>query len=156
MMSGMRWSILALGAVLGLGAAPATAQMVTDPTIMRSCLCEQQAVTDLQDAVSSRRVALDSARSNASSLNNQVTTRRAQINVYNANEIEAFKQLLEQRDAAQAAAAGAAQSYDNVATSYNQAADAYNARCAGRSYDETVLRQVRATLSCPRLPPSPP
>ena len=140
----------ALGWLFLAGMQPAIAQIVTDPTTVRTCLCEQQYVTVLQDNVATRRLALESSQRNQSSLANQVDTRRAQINVYDNAELDAFKKLLLQRDDAIAATATAAQSYDDAADRYNQAVAAYNATCAGRSYDETVLRQVQATLACPR------
>ncbi|HEY3917013.1 MAG TPA: hypothetical protein VGL83_04435 [Stellaceae bacterium] len=141
---------LALGFLSCVGIAPAIAQVVSDPSAIRSCLCEQQFVSVLEDNVTNRRQALESSQRSQAALTNQVATRRAQINVYDNAEIDAFKALLQQRDAAQATTATASQSYDDAATRYNQAIDGYNARCAGRSYDETVLHQVQATLACPR------
>lgn len=141
---------LALGLFSCAATAPASAQVVSDPTVIRSCLCEQQFVTSLQDTVTARRQALESSQRSEASLNNQVATRRAQINVFDSAELNAFKTLLQQRDAAQAATVTATQSYDGAATAYNQAIDGYNAHCAGRTYNDDVLRQVRATLACPR------
>lgn len=142
---------LAIG-LLSCGAiAPASAQVVSDPNMIRSCLCEQQFVMDLRDGVNSRRQALESSQRSQAGLANQVETRRAQINVYDNAEVDAFKQLLQERDTAVAATAAATKTYDDAAERYNQAVAAYNASCAGHSYDETVLRQVQATpLACPR------
>ena len=144
-------------AVLSCGAiAPAGAQVVNDPNTIRSCLCDQQFVLGLQNDVSGKRQALESSQRNQASLANQVDTRRAQINVYNHAELEAFKQLLQQRDASIAATAEATRTYDDAAVGYNQAVAGYNANCAGRSYDEAVLRQVEATpLVCTRTGPRP-
>jgi hypothetical protein len=143
---------VALG-LLSCGAiAPAAAQVVNDPNTIRSCLCEQQLVLGLQEGVSSRRQALESSQRSQASLANQVDTRRAQINVYDHGELDAFKQLLQQRDAAIGATADATRTYDDAAEGYNQAVAAYNANCAGRSYDDAVLRQVQAApLACPRV-----
>ncbi|HVA14952.1 MAG TPA: hypothetical protein VNF99_17025 [Stellaceae bacterium] len=141
---------MAVGLLLGAGIAPAAAQVVSDPTTIRSCLCEQQFVTALQDGVTARRQSLESSQRTQASLANQVATRRAAINVYDNNELDAFKRLLQQRDHAIAATATATDGYDAAATRYNQAVDAYNATCAGRTYDENVLHQVQATLACPR------
>ena len=140
----------ALGLLFCVGMQPAAAQIVTDPNTIRTCLCEQQFVTALQDNVATRRLALESSQRNQNSLANQVDTRRAQINVYDNSELDAFKKLLQQRDDAIAATAAETQRYDDAAQRYNQSVAAYNATCAGRSYDETVLRQVQATLACPR------
>lgn len=140
-------------ALLGCGGiTPAAAQVVNDPNAIRSCLCEQQFVLALQDGVASRRQALESSQRSQASLANQVDTRRAQINVYDNAELNAFKQLLQQRDASIAATADATKTYDDAADRYNQSVAAYNANCAGHSYDEVVLRQVQAApLACPRV-----
>lgn len=143
---------MALGLLVCAGVGSAAAQVVSDPNAIRSCLCEQQFVTALQDNVASHRQALESSQKTEAALANQVTTRRAAINVYDNAELDAFKQLLQQRDDSIAATAAATQSYDDAADRYNQSVAAYNASCAGRTYDQNVLTQVQATLACPRLP----
>jgi hypothetical protein len=143
--------VLALGLLSCFGNVSVSAQVIGDPNTIRSCLCEQQFVLDLQDSVTGRRQALESSQRTQASLSNQVDTRRAQINVYNNAELDAFKQLLQQRDESIAATADVTKTYDEVAGRYNQAVATYNATCAGRSYDDTVLRQVKATLACPRM-----
>ncbi|HEV8016483.1 MAG TPA: hypothetical protein VGP48_13175 [Stellaceae bacterium] len=149
MMGNLSCGAAALGVLLAAG-MPARAQVVSDPTVIRSCLCEQQFVTALQDNVGARRQTLEASQRSQASLVNQVETRRAQINVYDNNELDAFKKLLQQRDNASAATAAATDSYDDAANRYNQAVAGYNAHCAGRSYDENVLHQAQATLACPR------
>jgi len=145
------YGALALGLLSYGGISPASAQLVSDPNAIRSCLCEQQFVLQLQDGDNSRRQALESSQRTQASLANQVDTRRAQINVYNSAELDAFKQLLLQRDQSITATADATKIYDDAAERYNQAVAAYNASCAGHSYDETVLRQVQAApFACPR------
>ena len=142
---------LALGLLSCGGIVPASAQVVSDPNAIRSCLCEQQFVLDLRDQVASTRQTLESSQRREASLNNQVNTRRAQINVYDNGELDAFKQLLQQRDASIATTADATKTYDDAAERYNQAVAAYNGSCAGHLYDQTVLRQVQSTpLDCPR------
>lgn len=142
---------LALTLLAGGGIAPAAAQLVNDPNTIRSCLCDQQLVLGLQNDVGGKRQALESSQRNQTSLANQVDTRRAQINVYDHAELDAFKQLLQQRDAAIAATADATRTYDDAAEGYNRAVAGYNANCAGRSYDDAVLRQVQAApLACAR------
>ena len=133
------------------GIAPAAAQVVSDPNAIRACLCEQQFVLGLQNDVGGKRQALESSQRSQASLANQVDTRRAQINVYNHAELDAFKELLQQRDASIAATADATRTYDDAAEGYNRAVAGYNANCAGRSYDDAVLRQVQAApLACTR------
>ncbi|HEY1506890.1 MAG TPA: hypothetical protein VGF92_21490 [Stellaceae bacterium] len=145
-------AVVALGVLAGGAIVPASAQVVSDPNVIRSCLCEQQFVLDLQSGVGAKRQTLESSQRNQASLASQVDTRRAQINVYNHTELDAFKQLLQQRDASMDATADATKTYDDAAERYNQAVAAYNANCAGRSYDDTVLHQIQATpLACPRV-----
>ena len=139
------------GAVMAGFAASVSAQVVTDPTLIRSCLCEQDSVTALRDTVQERQQNYDQSQKALASLVNQAATRRAQINVYNDGEVQAYKQLLAQRDAAQTAFAGATtDSYEAAVERYNAAVANYNSRCAGRSYDQTVVTQVRLTQSCPK------
>ncbi len=145
------YGALALGLLSCFGNQPATAQVISDPNTIRSCLCEQQFVLDLQDGVAGKRQALESSQRTQASLANQVDTRRAQINVYDNAELDAFKQLLQQRDQSIATTADVAKTYDDAAGRYNQAVATYNATCAGHSYDENVLRQAKATLACPRM-----
>jgi hypothetical protein len=142
-------SALALGLLSVAGIGYANAQVISDPTTIRSCLCEQQYVMALQDAVSARRQTLDQSQRTQTSLNNQVATRRAAINVYDSAELDSFKQLLQQRDDSVTAAASAADDYDHVANAYNDAVAGYNGTCAGHSYDQAVLQQAQATLACP-------
>ena len=147
------YGAVALGVLAAAGSAPGRAQMVSDPNAIRACLCEEQFVLGLQDTVNTHRQSLEATQKNQATLSNEVDTRRAQINVYDNAELDAFKHLLEQRDASIAATAAATQSYDAAANRYNDAVAAYNGSCAGHTYNETVLRAVRTTLVCPR--PSP-
>ncbi len=126
--------------------------VVTDPGTIRACLCAQQSVIGLQGAMTERRKNYDDSQKALASLNNQVATRRAEINVYDDSEVAAFKALLQQRDAAAAAFAGdSTRSYDAAVARYNQAVASYNSSCAGKSYDRAALNAVQAApLSCPK------
>jgi hypothetical protein len=147
---------LTLAALAALAAAAGTVAraqtVVSDLGTIRACLCAQQSVIGLQGAVTERRQNYAASQKALASLTNQVATRRAQINVYNDSEVAAYKQLLEQRDAAAAAFAGdVTQSYDAAVARYNQAVAGYNSSCAGKSYDQAVLGRVQAEqFSCPK------
>jgi hypothetical protein len=144
--------VVALAAFAGTAAAQDTGgALISDPTVIRSCMCEQEAVTALLDTLHARQQTYDQSQKALQSLNNQVATRRTAINVYDDSEIEGYKQLLQQRDAAQASFSGpVTDSYNAAVNTYNQAVAGYNGSCAGRSYDESVVNQVRLTQSCPR------
>jgi hypothetical protein len=143
-------AVLALGLLSAAGVDRAAAQVVSDPNQIRYCLCQQQYVLALQDNVNVRRDALNSSQRQQNSLNNQVATRRAAINVYDNGELDAFKQLLQQRDASIGATAGASDAYDRAANAYNDAVAGYNSTCAGRSYDQNALQLAQSTLACAR------
>lgn len=141
---------LALGLFPYAVAAPAAAQIVSDPNAIRSCLCEHQFVSAEQESVAADRRGLEAARRRQAALAGEIAEQRAQIDVHNGADIDAFKRLLARRDAAVAATTAAAEAYDAAAKRYNRSIAAYKTGCAGRSYDGNVLRRVRATLICPR------
>lgn len=142
-------SVVVLGIV---GADPVLAQaVVKDPAAIGVCLCEQQRLKTLLDALTERQQNYETSQKALASLNGELETRRAQMNVYNDAEVEAYKQLLTRRDQAAAALAGeATQSYNAAVTRYNQSFVDYNAGCAGKSFDQAVVNTVQATLSCPK------
>jgi len=148
--------IMALAAIgvgiAALGAGPARAQdVLADPTEIRACLCTQQAVTALADILHERQQAYESSQKRLAALNSELETRRAQINVYDDAQVQAYKQLLQQRDsAATAFAEEATPSYNAAVARYNEALGGYTVNCAGKSYDGTAYRSVQATLACPK------
>jgi hypothetical protein len=133
------------------GVAPLSAQVISDPAAIRACLCDEVHMTTLADAMHQQQRSYDEQRLALQQLDEAVRTRRAQIDVYNPAEIDAFKQLLSQRDQADDDFAGpATQNYTEAVSRYNQSVAAYNANCAGRSYESTQLSQARQNLDCPK------
>lgn len=132
--------------------APASAQQVLHaPDQIRACLCEHQSVATLSDAVQQQSRIYDQRRQALQALDKEVTTRRPQVNVSNQSDVDAFKHLLDQRDAAADNFAGeVTQSYAEAVRRYNQAVATFNANCSGKAYDPQVLPQVQSNLSCPK------
>lgn len=147
------WAGAVAGALLaGAAAVPAMAQQVLhSPDEIRSCLCEEQSVTALADEVLRQNRIYEERRKALETLDNEVKTRRAAVNVQDHSQVDAFKQLLDRRDEAADTFAGpVTKNYADTVARYNQAVGAFNASCAGKAYDPDVLAQVRSNLICPK------
>jgi hypothetical protein len=141
------WAAAAL-----IGAAHSTsAQIVREPETVRACLCREQSVAALNDRVQGEHRAYEDKRQSFEALDKQVQASRQQVNVKNQTEVDAFKRLLEQRDAAADALAGSAtQSYADAVETYNRAVGDYNSNCAGKTFDPEQMKEMRQGLVCPR------
>ena len=131
--------------------AASAQQVLHEPDQIRACLCEQQAVKTLADTVQQQSRIYDQRRQALEALDKEVTTQRPQVNVANQSDVDAFKHLLDQRDAAADNFAGeTTQTYAAAVRRYNQAVATFNANCSGKAYDPQVLPQVQSNLSCPK------
>ena len=148
-----------VGQVLGAAAlissamigAVAAQEVVRSPDAIHACLCQEQSVSTLNGEVQAQAKAYDDKRQTFQALDKEVQTGRAKVNVNNAADVDAFKRLLEQRDQAADALAGAAtQSYADVVQRYNQAVASYNSSCAGKAFDPDEMAKVKQNLSCPK------
>jgi hypothetical protein len=137
-------------AVAGIGPAGAQA-VIKDPAAVGACLCQQQSLAALLDALHERQQNYETNQKALASLDSELEARRSKMDVYNDADVQAYKQLLQRRDDAAAAFSGdTTQSYNAAVDRYNQALAGYNGSCAGKSYDPTVYSTVQATLSCPK------
>ena len=146
------WSVAmaALG-MLAAFAHPAAAQIVRSPEEIRACLCKEQGVSTLNQNVQNEARAYEEKRRAFETLDKQVQSSRTQVNVNNPSDVDAFKRLLDQRDAAADALAGpATRSYADTVQRYNQAVAEYNGSCAGKSFDADAMAAEKRALSCPR------
>jgi len=144
---------LFFAAVLTLAAAasPAAAQIVRSPDEIRACLCKEQSVAALNQNVQNEARAYEDKRRAFETLDKQVQSSRATVNVNNSADVDAFKRLLDQRDTAADSLAGpATKSYAEAVQRYNQAVTDYNGSCAGKSFDADAMAEQKRTLSCPR------
>jgi len=147
----LRVSAVAAALLALAGLAPASAQLISDPEAIQSCLCNERQMTALSDEMHQQQRLYEERRQALQQLDEAVRTRRAQIDVYNNAEIDAFKQLLSQRDQAADDFAGAVtQNYAEAVNRYNQSVSAYNGSCAGRAYDSTRLALAQQNLFCPK------
>lgn len=132
-------------------ATPAPMEVVRAPEEVRACLCKEQAVGTLDAEVQAQKRAYDEKRQTFEALDKQVQTSRPQVNVNNPSDVDAFKRLLAQRDAAADTLDGpATASYATAVKNYNAAVSDYNTSCSGKAFDQDVMARVKQSLSCPR------
>jgi len=149
------WPILAVA--IGLSGAvafswPAAAQSVlTSPADVAACLCRDQAVKDQKAELTRQQSDYDGAQSEFQQLNTEVETRRPQVNVNDSGSINAFRQLLDRRDAAQVRFTDqVSPAYAAAVDRYNQSVQSYMNQCGGKSYDSRALEAAQQSLPCPR------
>lgn len=153
-------------AALGVGivglalAGTAQAQMPPEAAEISHCLCMDQEVQSLSADMTAKMAALRELNQRVAGLNEQLRRERRVINVNDPGEVERYKALLEERDAARKGALGSVwQAADEAVRRYDAVVREYNGSCAHRLFDPVLLRQVRATLSCTAPgygpPPSP-
>lgn len=145
------WLAVAMAmTLLGLGVDARGQEVERSPEQIRGCLCQERALATLNAEVQNQSRLYEDKRQAFQQLDNQVQTARPKVNVNDRAEVEAFKRLLERRDAAADTLAGeATRSYSEAVTRYNKAVASYNSGCAGKAYDPDQLAEIRRTLSCP-------
>ena len=145
---------LTAGVALSYAASPAIAQVPVPPSseaaAIASCLCLQRSLDAAGAARLDRERAYEASRQEVASLDAQLQSGRATLNVDDPAAVARFRQLLERRDAAFRQSSGPLfnQFYSAVAL-YNERIGEFNARCANRPTNPAVLAQVQATLVCP-------
>lgn len=150
----LRCATLLSGVLLLAGAAagPAWAQMLSNPSEITACLCEQQGIATLSADMSAKTQALAGARQRVADLDAQLLQARQHIDVNNAQSEEQFKELLVRRDQAYQASIGPVVGAADQATArYNAYVNRYNAECANHIFNPDVLAAVQAHLMCPPL-----
>jgi uncharacterized protein YukE len=144
------WRAVTMALILGWGASASAQNVERSPGQIRNCLCQERSLAALNSEVQNQSRAYEEKRKAFQQLDSQVQTARPKVNVNDRADVEAFKRLLESRDAAADALAGeATRSYSDAVTRYNKAVAAYNNGCAGKAYDPDQLAEIRRDLSCP-------
>ena len=151
----MRSATAALAVALGLcGAASAGAQAVlSDPNLIRGCLCSEQAVAALKDRITQQQEVYDQDHAAVDTLDQQIAQARESVNVAVKGQVDALKAMNLQREQLYA------RTYDvdlpalqTAIQAYNNAAGGYGAQCVGKDFDSVAMSQIRQNLSCPPLP----
>jgi TolA-binding protein len=148
-----RFAAAAFAVALGFGGSAFAQGVITDPNLVTGCLCSEQAVAALKDQISQAQQVYDQDRAAVDTLDQQISQARNSVNVAVRGQVEALKALNVQREQLYA------RTYDTdlvtlqaAIKAYNDAAGAYGAQCAGRSFDPVQMSQMRAGLSCPPMP----
>lgn len=129
------------------GAQPAPEEVAA----ARNCLCLEQAVQDRRFELDVRNGLFEKLRADADALEREVDRRRTSVNVDDQNQIDAFRALLDQRDAARKHyETTAVPEQQQTVARYNAAVGALNAACAGRSYSTYAWEAARKGPVCPR------
>ena len=133
-------------------AAPARAQaVVKDPGVIGFCLCAQQRLDAEGAAMRTRQQSYDTSRDALAAMDRDLADRRSKMDVYDNAAVEAYRQLLDKRDAAAASFANdVTPAYNASIARYNQSLGDYSGRCAGKSFDQTAYDTARTALSCPK------
>jgi hypothetical protein len=146
----MRMTILA-AAIIGIAGGAAAQEMLTDPAAIQSCLCAEQTATALGTTLAQERRLYDERRTALAALDAKIAAQRQQNPVMDADQADALRALLTEREQAAADFAGpVTQRYAAAVARYNQAVAAYAGTCAKKSFDAAALAQARASLSCPK------
>jgi hypothetical protein len=143
----------ALLAGVGLPGATAVAQVpatITSPQEIAACLCLERSIGTLASEMLARQRIYEEKRRQLEQLETEVATKRAQVNVTDTAQVDAFRALLDRRNQAQAEfQAQVAPEYVATVDTYNRQVADFNAGCVNRGYDNAVLTTVRANLVCP-------
>jgi hypothetical protein len=152
----VRRALSAMVAVAAFAAPLAEAQVaqpapvITSPQEVAGCLCLERNVSTLANEVLARNRIYEEKRLALEQLESEVAAQRARMNVNDVAQVDAFRALLDRRNAVQAEfATQVTPEYASVVDNYNRQVSDFNARCGTRSYDTTVLASVRANLVCP-------
>jgi hypothetical protein len=145
------WRVALAMALSCVGGWAWAQEAVHSPEQIRSCLCQERSVAALNTEVQNQSRSYEEKRQAFQQLDKEVQAMRPRVNVNDRSEVDAFKRLLERRDAAADALAGdVTHSYTDAVSRYNQAVVSYNGSCAGKAYDPDQLAELRRNLSCPK------
>jgi TolA-binding protein len=141
---------LALTAVAGPAAHAQTPGFISSPQEVAACLCLERSVSSLANEAQARNRIYEEKRQALEQLERQVAEMRQRMNVNDTAQVDAFRNLLDRRNAAQAEFANQlTPEYAALVERYNRRVSEFNTQCGNRTYDPSVLASVRATLSCP-------
>jgi hypothetical protein len=108
-------------------------------------------VSTLAQDVMARNRDYEQKRKTLEDLDAEVAAKRSRVDVNNAEDVAAFRDLLARRDAAaDEFATKTSPDYSAMVDRYNGRVSAFNGQCSGKTYDPAALASVRAALACPK------
>lgn len=132
------------------GAAPAAAQVLSNPQDVTRCLCADRAVKILADEVAARKRIYEDTQQQVHSLDLDLERRRQTMNVNDDAQVQAYRERFDQRNDLAARLSGEiGADYRTAVERYNRAVAQYNDGCVGRILDSSVVAAVTPNLVCP-------
>jgi len=131
------------------GAARAQQPALTDPTAIAACLCLERTMADRQREMTLRQGIYERVKNNVDRLGQEIEVKRPKVNVDMPADVTAFRELLDEQDAAQdSLMRSALPDYQGAVAAYNETVATFNRSCIS-GYHPTILESVRKTLACP-------
>lgn len=126
---------------------------ITAPDEIGYCLCAHQSVDALGAKVAAETQHHQEVQDRLAVLDKQLADSKANVNVNQPDQVEAYRRLVEAREKTMA------EFYyeltprlQQLVARYNTRSESYNAACTTRSFDATALDAAKAGLSCPVEP----
>ncbi len=124
--------------------------VLTDPKEIAFCLCLEQSVAAKAAEMRSLGAVYSEETRQLAAMNADIDRKRPLVDVQNQAQIDAFKGLLEQRDAAlDKYQWSTLPKYQASVARYNDKVDMVLKRCSGHPLDQAALDQAKQKLSCP-------
>ncbi len=121
--------------------------VISDPQQVRDCLCMQTHYEMLSNDVSAKQGAYSQAKTQVSTLQDQISAARA--NPSSPQQIEQIRQMSQQRiDAQNQLNMRYIPELQKSTKTYNRAVSSFQSMCGGKSYDTEVLARVKTGLVC--------
>lgn len=131
------------------GVAQAQQPALTDPAAIAACLCLERTMADRQREMTLRQGIYERVKADVDRLGRDIETKRPKVNVDLPADVTAFRELLDEQDAAQdTLMRSALPDFQGAVAAYNETVATFNRSCVA-GYHPTILESVRKTLTCP-------
>lgn len=128
----------------------AAGSLVTDPAAIGRCLCAGGRISADKETLDSSGRRYAAAKAHADATRAAVDRVRPQLRPDNAEQLDAFRRLVDESQRAEHDLYSVAQpDYSAAVTRYNQSVAAYNGGCAGMRVDKALQARVATSLVCP-------
>jgi phosphopantothenoylcysteine synthetase/decarboxylase len=139
-------SVVTSGPRVSAPMAPAmNSGMISDPSVIRSCLCLQSQYQKQEATVSAKQTTYTQAMNQKASLDSMVAGAKAGTGDLAQVRQASENSIILQNNINQAYLPD----LQNATAQYNQSVAAYDQSCGGKSFDADVLAQAKNGLVCP-------
>jgi hypothetical protein len=145
--------LLPLGGAIADPSAPGFDGVISSGVEITDYLCQAKHVEDLHKIADDARRQYDDADARVKALQDQIDKSRATIDPDNAEQVDAFRRLLNAKNQEEIKLFSVAAPYSRAtAQSYNAAAASYSRAWTGKQFDPDALARFQATLVCSNEP----